>query len=362
MAQSTHITDARPVVACESPGPGWSSLVAEAQSLVECVAEQQPTEFVSDPRWLMAVCQGLRHSPYIITARQDDRLIGFLPLALVRSLLFGRYLVSLPYVNSAGVVAERAYDAQGLVDRAVHLANALRVRYLELRQESRVPHQSLGSEVTSKVQMRLPLPDREAALWDAFKPKVRNQIRKAERHRLQVAWGGEELLDVFHRVFSVNMRDLGTPVFGKRLYANILRCFGDEAELCCVHLQGRPVAAALLVHGAYYTEVPSASCLRTANYSNANMWMYWQLLQRAIQRGSRGFDFGRTSEGSNTHRFKKQWGALPAPTVWQYYVRAGAVSDMRPDNEKYQPLIRTWRRLPVWLTRWIGPPIVRGIP
>jgi len=92
------------------------------------------------------------------------------------------------------------------------------------------------------------------------------------------------------------------------------------------------------------------------------MLLYWHLLVRAVERGQVFFDFGRSSEESNTYRFKKQWGATPFPAPWQYYLRQGTVGDMRPDNPKYQRLIRIWQRLPVGLTRLIGPPIVRGIP
>jgi lipid II:glycine glycyltransferase (peptidoglycan interpeptide bridge formation enzyme) len=110
------------------------------------------------------------------------------------------------------------------------------------------------------------------------------------------------------------------------------------------------------------TQVPSASALREFNSQNVNMLMYWQLLCRSIERGQKKFDFGRSSQESNTFRFKKQWGAEGEPAVWQYYVRKGDISEMRPESKKYRFLIKTWQRLPVPLTRWIGPPIVRGIP
>ena len=112
----------------------------------------------------------------------------------------------------------------------------------------------------------------------------------------------------------------------------------------------------------HLTEVPSASCLRAFNRMNANMFMYQHLLFRAIERGSHTFDFGRSSKESGTFKFKKQWGALPYPAVWQYYVRQGNPEDLRPDSEGNQRLIRIWQRLPVWLTRLMGPTIVRGIP
>jgi serine/alanine adding enzyme len=315
-----------------------------------------------DPRWLSALCNGLRHKPYVLLAERGDRLVGVLPLAFVKSALFGRFLVALPYVNSGGVVAENGSAATELMNRAVKLADELDVRYLELRHEVAMEHPALVSNLTHKVHMRLALPSSKEDLWKGFTPKVRNQLRKADRYDLSVHWGGVELLGEFYKVFSRNMRDLGTPVFGRGLFRNILLQFRDDAEICVVQLGRRPIAAGLLVHGKGITEVPSASCLRRWNEMNANMFMYKQLLQRAIDRGQNVFDFGRSSIDSPTYRFKKQWGARPHATAWQYYIREGTVGAMRPENSKYQRMIKIWRRLPVSLTCLIGPLVVRGIP
>ena len=314
------------------------------------------------PRWLSVLEQGLKHVPYGLEAIRDDQTVGLLPLTYVQSRLFGRFLVSLPYLNSAGVMADDEDAATSLIDSAVVLADELDVRYLELRHEQHREHPALGHEMLSKVHMRLELPHSTDVLWKSFKPKVRNQVRKGEKCELRVEWGGVELLDDYYDVFSRNMRDLGTPVYGRSFFETILSQFSTHAELCVVWLSQRPIAAALLVHGNSITEVPSASSLRTFNSTNANMLMYWHLLQRACQRGQQQFDFGRSTEGSNTFRFKKQWGAKPVPAVWQYYVRRGQFSDMRRESGAYQRVINIWKHLPVRLTRLIGPTIVRGIP
>lgn len=313
-------------------------------------------------RWLAVLKQGLQHEPYCIRATSNGRIVGMLPLAFVKSMLFGRFLVSLPYVNSAGVIAEDPAVAAELISRAVQLADQLDVRYLELRQEQELSHPALTCANKTKVLMRLPLPATAEELLASFKAKLRSQIKSGQKHDFEVSWGGEELLRDFYAVFSRNMRDLGTPVFPARLFACILNEFGSNAELCVVRLQGRPVAGALLIHDEDRTEVPSASSLRELNHTNANMVMYWELLKRAIGRGQKVFDFGRSSAGSGTYRFKEQWGAVPHPSIWQYYLRRGSVSDMRPTNSKFGLAIRVWRRLPVALTRLIGPAIVRGIP
>jgi len=324
-----------------------------------------------DLRWLAALSQGLGHRPIVLEARENGRLVGLLPLALVRSSWFGRFLVSLPYVNSAGSIfgpsqsessIQHAQLETALIDRAIQLAGELNVRYLELRGEREISHPALAEKNTSKVHMRLAMPTTADALMAGFKSKLRSQLRGALKHQFDVRWGGRDLLGDFYSVFSRNMRDLGTPVYPRGFFAAILQAFGSDAELCVLRLAGQAVAAALLVHGQSVTEVPSASTLRSANSSGANMAMYWHLLVRAIERGQATFDFGRSTEGSGTYKFKEQWGARPSPAVWQYHVRRGSSRAMRPDNGKYGLAIRVWKRLPLWLANAAGPAIVRGIP
>ncbi len=314
------------------------------------------------PGMLGALERGLRHIPHCLVALEGERVLGFLALAYVRSLTFGRFLVGLPYVNSGGVVADDDDIARRLIDHAVELADHLRVRYLELRHEQPVEHPALVSRMTGKVLMRLALPATVEELWGRLASKVRSQVRKGQKNGLTVAWGGSDLLPDFYSVFSQNMRDLGTPVYGRALFRSLLRQFPGRSEICVVRGGGRAYAAALLLHGRGVSEVPSASSLRRYNNTNANMFLYWNMLERSVQRGQTRFDFGRSTQGGNTYRFKEQWGAVAAPTAWQYYIRSGDAAELRPENPRYQRLIHAWQRLPVWLTRLVGPSIVRRDP
>lgn len=326
------------------------------------VSRNAPIPLSCDPRWIGVLGRGLRQTAYCIEAVANGATAGLLPLMDVRSLLFGRFVIGLPYLNYGGVQADDPAVAVRLVDRAVALADELDVRFLELRHERAWDHPRLVTRAGSKVHMRRPLPAASGKLWDELSPKVRNQVRKATKSELTVAWGGEERLGEFYEVFSRNMRDLGTPVYGRQLFREIIRQFPDRAEFCIVRAGSVPAAAALLLHGWGITEVPSASSIREYNGTCANMLLYWKLLERSIERGQVVFDFGRSTPESNTYRFKKQWGATPFPAAWQHYVRRGSASEMRPDNPRYGRLIRAWQRLPVAVTRWVGPVIVRGIP
>lgn len=313
--------------------------------------------------WAEVFAGALNHKPWFVWAEQGGAIVGVLPLMHVQGPLFGSFLVSQPYLNTGGVLADTPQAGSALLDRAATLADALDVKHLELRHEHKLEHARLGRINTDKVHMRLRLPGSSEQLWDGLKSKLRSQIRKPLNDaRLEARFGRHDELDTFYAVFCRNMRDLGTPPFSKALFRLMLDRFGDRAEICTVRLDGEPVAAGFLLHAPGVTLIPSASALREHNASACNMLLYWRCLERSIARGQHTFDFGRSSRDSGTHRFKAQWGASEHPAAWQYCVRRGSASDMRPDSGKYDRVIAIWQRLPVWLTRLIGPAIVRGIP
>lgn len=313
--------------------------------------------------WGTVFRDGLKHQPYFLWTEQDGHITGVLPLMFISGPIFGRFLVSQPYLNTGGLLTESPEAADKLIKSAVALAAKLDVKHLELRHEEHVDHPLLHAASTEKVHMRLPLPDCPDALWDGLKSKVRSQIRKPlNNDTLSIHFGGLDRLDEFYSVFCQNMRDLGTPPFSKQLFASMLSEFGDNAEICSVHLDGQAIASGFLLHGPGVTLIPSASSLREHNRTSCNMLMYWHALRRSVERGQHTFDFGRCSREAGTWKFKKQWGAVEHPAVWQYHLRQGEASDMRPGSGKYDRVIQIWQKLPVWLTRLIGPTIVRGIP
>lgn len=320
-----------------------------------------------DPAWLDILHDALHHKTSVLLDYRGKRLIGVLPLALTRSPLFGKHLASLPYVNRAGLLTADAESGQALIEHAAHLAQQHDARYLELRHHGQAfdakPFTHTRNE---KHRMVLELPATSEQLWSSLKAKVRNQVRKGEQGGLQIRFGREALVAGFYSVFATNMRDLGTPVYPRKLFHAMLSHLGERCEIALVTLESVPLAGAILVHDRVgqhaITQVPSASCLRQFNSLCANMWMYHQLLERSIARGATQFDFGRSSEGSGTYKFKKQWGAEPEPTPWQVMLRRGSLNDVRPDDPRNRKRIEQWQKLPVWVTKAIGPTIVRGIP
>jgi FemAB-related protein (PEP-CTERM system-associated) len=248
-----------------------------------------------------------------------------------------------------------------LVAAAIEEARRAGARSVELRHTTR---QCPGWHAKEhKVAMRLPLRVTADEQWTVLDRKVRNQVRKAEKSGLTSRQGGPELLDAFYDIFARNMRDLGTPVYSRRFFEEVLRAFPEASRVFTVWKDDQPAAASIVYRWRGTMEVPWASSLREFNPLCANIALYWDMLRDAIAQGCTVFDFGRSTPNEGTYNFKKQWGAEPVPLVWEYWVaEGGAVPDLSPKNAKYRAAISLWQKLPVGLTRVIGPPIVRNIP
>lgn len=297
---------------------------------------------------------------YIYATNENNEMIGVLPLIRLQSRLFGDFFVSMPYFNYGGALADTPEIEQKLMQHADEMAKNAGVKHIEYRDTVSRPDYPAR---TDKVNMILALPDSVEVLWDGFKPSLRAQIKRPQRENPQTKIGGIELLDDFYRVFARNMRDLGTPVYSKTFFANILKQFPEQANIIVIVLKGKPVAAAFLLGHRSMLEIPWASTVRTVNHLSINMLLYWEVLSFAIKKGYDFFDFGRSSIDSGTYRFKKQWGAVPKPLHWHYWLPQGEkLPALNPSNPKFTLMINIWRRLPVFVTKIIGPGVVKNLP
>jgi FemAB-related protein (PEP-CTERM system-associated) len=300
------------------------------------------------------------HRTHYAAATRDGRVVGVLPIVLFRSAVFGRFAVSVPFLNYGGVVADDDAIGTRLVEHAGRIARAHGASHVELRHDRRRFAQLAPK--THKVAMTLALPGDADTLWAALDRKVRNQVRKAEKSGLTVEAGGRELVAEFYAVFAQNMRDLGTPVYSRRLFEAVLETFPDRARLIVLRHEGTPVAAGLAWRWRDRTEVPWASSLRAYNAMSPNNLLYWTILKEAIAAGCKVLDFGRSTPNEGTFHFKKQWGANPTPLCWEYDLVRGALPDQSPKNPRFQLAIRAWQKLPVGVANVLGPRIVRSIP
>ncbi len=298
---------------------------------------------------------------YLMATDEHEQVRGVLPLVFLSSRFFGRFLVSMPFFNYGGVLADTS-EAQGaLLEAAISLAKELTATYIELRHQEFLDVNWPSKQ--HKVSMRLDLPSNFETLCTTFPSKLRSQIRRAQKEEMTVRIAANELLDDFYQIFVRNMRDLGTPVYGRRFFQAILQTFPADTRICVVYLKERPVAAGFMYGFRNKLEIPWASSDRRYNHLAPNMLLYSSVLEFACREGFRQLDFGRSSAAGGTYRFKEQWGARPVSLHWYYWSSNGrAMSEVDREHSMYSAAIKIWSRLPVALTRIIGPTIVRHIP
>ena len=323
--------------------------------------------------WLRVIRKTYGHSVYSLAAVEanEGRIIGILPLVHMKHPMFGNSLVSMPFFDMGGILADSPAAEQYLLDQALILSRQLGATGIELRHttpinsisdKSQLQSKSDGKPVqyrtlTHKVRMLIDLPGSSEALMKTLRSKLRSQINRPIKDGLQVKSGGAELVDDFYGVFLENMRDLGSPVHAKQLIENVVAEFPDRSRIFLVHKDGQTLAAALTVGFNETLENPWASALRRFSRWSPNMLLYWGMLAYAADHGFARFDFGRSTPGEGTFKFKEQWGSRPEPLHWYLMGWCSAGSD-NADVQVSRPFeiaAKVWKRLPIAVTRIIGP-------
>lgn len=313
-------------------------------------------------------------------------IIGLLPLIHIQHWLFGNNLISMPFCDAGGVLAASESVERMLIEQGLRSADALHVPTLEIRQyqpltclsdqklvggvplfRAREVNLASGWHVSAlpnmnKVRMLIDLSDDPSTLMKKFKPKLRSQIRKPIKEGLTAKIGNIELIDDFYSVFSENMRDLGSPAHSKKFIAETLKVFSNTANVFIVYSNRKPLAGSVTIGFKDTLSNPWASSLRRYSHLAPNMLLYWSMLEFACQNGYRRFDFGRSTIGEGTYKFKEQWGARPEPLYWYRFSKTGDQGwGNQSDKDRMSKAIEYWKKLPVPLTKIIGPRIRKYI-
>jgi len=210
--------------------------------------------------------------------------------------------------------------------------------------------------------MLLNLPASAEMLKQSFKSKLRSQISRPLKEGLTSKTGGMELLEDFYRVFLINMRDLGSPVHSMKFMRHVLDVFSECSRIVAVYKDKEPVAAAIVMGFAKVLRNPWASSLRRYASLSPNMLLYLRMLECACDKGYPVFDFGRSTAGEGTYKFKEQWGATPCPLHWHYILLDGkSLNPEKVGRGRFETAIRYWQKLPLIVTRIIGPSIRKHI-
>lgn len=328
------------------------------------VAQHNNASCYHDYAWGQAIQAAYGHKAHYFIAKEEQQTVGILPVIEIRKPLLGRELCSLPFCDLGGCLADNPGIEEQLIQHASRHLAACSKTPLQLRQSGQSVVDSEADRIEGKkVRMLLPLPDSSEELMASFKSKLRSQIRKAEKNGLTVELGQNQLLiDDFYTVFAQNMHMLGSPVHGKPLFEALLNEYQEKMLICTVKNESLVIGAGIVLMGKHTVSIPWASTLQKYNKLAPNMLLYWSLLKEVTDRGFSQFDFGRSSYGEGTYKFKQQWGAKPVLLAWQQYPQTSPQDEAPSTSGKLRELVEnTWRKLPLSATTTLGPKIRKYI-
>jgi FemAB-related protein (PEP-CTERM system-associated) len=309
--------------------------------------------------WQTLMREVFHHDTYFLYAMEAGCITGVLPLAHVKSMLFGNSLTSLPFAVYGGVAANDEASATALEREAERLARELGVDHLELRQLQR-QHESWPRQEVYVTFRKAILPEEEANML-AIPRKQRAMVRKGIKNALKSEIDAG--VDRFFALYADNVHRHGTPALPKRYFQALRRHFGDDCEVLTVtDAAGKPLSSVLSFYFRDEVLPYYAGDDEAARDLAANDFKYWELMRLACARGLKVFDYGRSKLGTGPYAFKKNWGFEPTPLHYEYrLLKRDAVPQNNPSNAKYRLMIETWRRLPLGFANWLGPFVVRSL-
>lgn len=309
--------------------------------------------------WKRIIEKTYGHKGHYLLAEQDGRLCGVFPLGQAKHLLFGHSLVSVPFCVEGGALADSDEILDALQREAMQLADSLGVDQLEVR-SGRAQRDDWLRKEGLYVSFKRELSDDHDANLQAIPRKQRAMVRKGIKAGLEGELDAG--IDNLYEAYSQSVRNLGTPVFPRKHFQAIRDEFGSDVDVVTIRHQGTVVASVMNYYFRDQVLPFYGGGISAARSLAANDFMYWEVMRRAVEKGCRVFDFGRSKVDTGAYRFKKHWGFEPEPLVYEYYlVKADEVPDLNPNNPKYALFIKAWKRLPIGISRAMGPWLAKGL-
>ncbi len=311
--------------------------------------------------WKKSIESTFHYQPRYLLAVDSEKIRAVLPLFLISNPIMGRVLLSSPFAMYGGVLADSPETLAAVREYVVGLAEREQVQYVELR--NRFPEQCLGFERISRYvtfTQDTVISDAEE-LAAALPKKLRNMVRKSLKFSYTTRISTD--LSAFYKLLALNYRRLGTPVFPRHFFASLLKNFGPLLDLREVLLDGKVAAASL--NFLYRSEMHTyyAASDQTLLQAAPNNFMYFDYLLWAARNGFTRFDFGRSKVNTGTFEFKRHWLTQMRELPYEILlVKRKDLPNFSPKNPKFNLALKIWRRLPMPVTRVLGPTLVQLFP
>ena len=308
--------------------------------------------------WKTVLESAFGHSTHHLYVERDGEIEGLLPLAQVKSWLFGNTLSSLPFCVYGGILASNDEARSTLREAACQLARRLKVDALEMRNihpsgenwPTKMLYATFRKEIDADAEVNL----------KAIPRKQRAMVRKGiEAGLISETDAGWQRL---YRVYAESVRNLGTPVFPARYFRILREVFQSDCDVLMITDGQHDIAGVMSFYFKDQVLPYYGGSLEQARVLKGNDFMYWELMRRSGEQGIRIFDYGRSKKGTGPYNFKKNWGFTPEPLAYEYFlVNAADVPDVNPLNPKYRLFVNSWKKLPLPVANFVGPFLARNL-
>jgi FemAB-related protein (PEP-CTERM system-associated) len=310
--------------------------------------------------WQRAIEASMGHKVLWLTYRSSaGALEGVLPLTQIKSRLFGHIFIASAFAVYGGPLYTNDAAKLALLDAAKDALVREGASALELRSQARICPDWAAKE-DLYVTFRRPIDADPDVNMKAIPRKQRAMVRKGIKNDLLAKISGS--VDHHYAIYAQSVRNLGTPVFPKRWFQALQHFYGNDCDILAVKKDGQTLSSVMSLYFRGEVLPYYGGGTEHARAYAANDYMYWALMEHAREKGCTSFDFGRSKAGTGAFSFKKNWGFDPTPLTYEFYLPDGAeMPDLNPLNPKYQMMIKTWKKLPLWLANAMGPHIAKNL-
>lgn len=320
--------------------------------------------FVGLDAWSMFVHDVYDFPLYRMVSEINGNVDGWLALVHVKHPVFGNYLATSPFGSYGGFAYLSAASRNTLLEKARALGHDLGVEYVNVRFEA-------GEEIPPDGWTQHPnyctyLIDLAAdpnQLMSSYSSDHRNHIRKSLKKGFTVKFGHLDLLDDAYEGLARSMHELGSPYHTKSYLRAMAEALGKDLEYVVAYGKDGKIAGAgvFIAQGDRVTNL-HANILRDYRSDYAGEFLYWSVIERYCSKGFKVLDLGRSLIGSGNEVFKTKWKPRKQLLAyWYALINIQKLPDLNQKNPKFQIAIWTWKRLPAFVVRYLGPYLIKGV-
>ena len=314
--------------------------------------------------WMNFINDMYGHPIHRFVALDGDQPLGALSLLEVKHPIFGHYLATAPFGSYGGFTYENTEARDLLLDEARHLAENIKAEYISLRfDDTASPPADGWVEHPVYLTYLIDLSATPDDLLKRFSSDHRNHIRKSLKKGFSIRFGHLDLLDDAYEALALSMHELGSPYHSKTYLHKMAEYLGNTLEFAVTYdAKGKITGGGVFIFQGKTIFNLHANVLRFARSAYAGEFLYWSVIEHAIQKGCDTFDLGRSLIGSGNDIFKSKWAPEKKPLAYWFWLAPGhELPSLNQKNPKFQFAIAVWKLLPKFIIRLLGPYIIRGL-